>query len=152
MYKTRPKSKLYKQRYMSMVWNNEFIIWPLKCLCVVFSNYSFGWNMWNDRYCIIILLLCVLSFIFDCLITYNFANRFLYSILFVLWFKIYSMPFNDTSNVSMIIMSSCRDRLTLAVLNLRERGRLQSLKKKWWDERSECGDDATVLVSHIRFY
>ncbi|XP_071125932.1 glutamate receptor-like [Mytilus edulis] len=43
------------------------------------------------------------------------------------------------------IGSNLRDRLTLAVLNLRERGRLQSLKKKWWDERSECGDDATVL-------
>ncbi|KAK3099395.1 hypothetical protein FSP39_003765 [Pinctada imbricata] len=36
------------------------------------------------------------------------------------------------------VMSDLRDCLTLAVLSLRESGELEKLKKKWWDERSEC--------------
>ena len=31
-----------------------------------------------------------------------------------------------------------RDKLTLAVLKLRESGDLKYMQKKWWDERSEC--------------
>ncbi|XP_076118201.1 glutamate receptor-like [Mytilus galloprovincialis] len=43
------------------------------------------------------------------------------------------------------IGSDLRDSLTLAVLHLREKGVLQSLKKKWWDERSECGKPSAAL-------
>lgn len=32
----------------------------------------------------------------------------------------------------------CRDRVTLAVLELIESGCLQGLKTKWWFERGEC--------------
>ena len=35
----------------------------------------------------------------------------------------------------------CRDPLTLAVLQLRENGELDRLKKKWWYENSQCDQD-----------
>ncbi|KAL8574338.1 hypothetical protein ACOMHN_059134 [Nucella lapillus] len=51
--------------------------------------------------------------------------------------------------------SDIRDRLTLSILELRERGDLEQLKKYWWFERSECpaekgttkesGDNALTL-------
>ncbi|XP_076467661.1 glutamate receptor-like [Babylonia areolata] len=51
--------------------------------------------------------------------------------------------------------SDIRDRLTLSILELRERGELEQLKKYWWFERSECppekgttkesGDNALTL-------
>lgn len=34
-----------------------------------------------------------------------------------------------------------RDPLTLAVLQLRENGELDRLKKKWWYENSQCDPD-----------
>ncbi|XP_060082330.1 glutamate receptor-like [Ylistrum balloti] len=40
--------------------------------------------------------------------------------------------------------SSLRDKLTLAVLHFRESGHLQQLKKKWWDDRSECPSPGTA--------
>ncbi|XP_021379128.1 glutamate receptor-like isoform X2 [Mizuhopecten yessoensis] len=40
--------------------------------------------------------------------------------------------------------SPLRDRLTLAVLHFRESGELQQLKKKWWDDRSECPSPGTA--------
>ncbi len=33
-----------------------------------------------------------------------------------------------------------RDRITLAVLELREIGELQKLEKKWWYDLGECGE------------
>ncbi|KAL3879137.1 hypothetical protein ACJMK2_031448, partial [Sinanodonta woodiana] len=36
------------------------------------------------------------------------------------------------------IGSDLRDQLTLAVLQLRESGTLENMKKEWWDKRSEC--------------
>ncbi|XP_033743404.1 glutamate receptor-like isoform X2 [Pecten maximus] len=40
--------------------------------------------------------------------------------------------------------SPLRDKLTLAVLHLRESGELQQLKKRWWDDRSECPSPGTA--------
>ena len=31
-----------------------------------------------------------------------------------------------------------RDKLTLAVLRLRESGELEEMQKEWWDKRSQC--------------
>ncbi len=46
-----------------------------------------------------------------------------------------------------------RDRVTLAVLELREVGELQKLEKKWWYDLGECGKKETkkvqVLVSFV---
>ncbi|KAK3594265.1 hypothetical protein CHS0354_023655 [Potamilus streckersoni] len=36
------------------------------------------------------------------------------------------------------IGSDLRDQLTLAVLQLRESGTLENMKKEWWDKKSEC--------------
>ncbi|XP_060554333.1 glutamate receptor-like isoform X2 [Ruditapes philippinarum] len=36
------------------------------------------------------------------------------------------------------IGSDLRDQLTLAVLKLREAGRLEEMQKEWWEKRSEC--------------
>ena len=36
-----------------------------------------------------------------------------------------------------------RDRITLGVLTLREKGELHTLEKKWWFDKGECGRDMT---------
>ena len=39
-----------------------------------------------------------------------------------------------------ILCTSCSDNLTLAILELREKGILQRLKKKWWYDKGQCDD------------
>ena len=43
-----------------------------------------------------------------------------------------------------------RDRVTLAVLELRENGELQKLEKKWWYDRGEC-NDGTSSAGKVEF-
>ena len=40
-----------------------------------------------------------------------------------------------------------REKVSLAVLQLRESGELQKLKKKWWFDKGECNADAEGKVS-----
>lgn len=42
-----------------------------------------------------------------------------------------------------------RDPLTLAVLQLRENGELDRLKKKWWYENSQCDPDTEKVYKYI---
>jgi len=37
----------------------------------------------------------------------------------------------------------CRDRITLAVLELLEKGELATLKKIWWLDKGKCGKDGS---------
>jgi len=37
----------------------------------------------------------------------------------------------------------CRDRITLAVLELSEKEQLQQLVNIWWFDKGECGNDRT---------
>ena len=55
--------------------------------------------------------------------------------------------YNDNVNSS----KSC---ISLAVLSLQEDGELHNLKKKWWHDRSECGqnDGTKVLFYFYRKY
>lgn len=39
-----------------------------------------------------------------------------------------------------------RDRLTLSILQFREDGVLDELKKKWWIEKSQCPVETAVKV------
>ncbi len=39
-----------------------------------------------------------------------------------------------------LFTSYCRERVSLAILVLRENGVLQMLKKKWWYDKGECGN------------
>ena len=41
-----------------------------------------------------------------------------------------------------------RDRITLAVLELREKGDLQKLHKKWWYGKGECGTEKSGKKVH----
>ncbi|KAJ8298372.1 hypothetical protein KUTeg_024903 [Tegillarca granosa] len=45
------------------------------------------------------------------------------------------------------IGSELREKLTLAVLHFRESGELEKLKKKWWDNTSECPKTGTAMDS-----
>jgi len=42
-----------------------------------------------------------------------------------------------------------RDRITLAVLELRENEDLAKLERNWWYEQGECGSDGTFLKVDI---
>ena len=37
----------------------------------------------------------------------------------------------------------CRDKITLAVLELKEAGKLQKLENKWWLDKGQCGNETT---------
>ena len=53
----------------------------------------------------------------------------------------------------MIQFLTVRDRVTLAVLELIEKGELANLEKKWWYEKGECSQEGTpkkVISARLR--
>lgn len=63
---------------------------------------------------------------------------------------------SGTNKQGMIIpalLTVDRDRVTLAVLELRENGELQKLEKKWWYDKGECGKETqSTKVSLLTSY
>lgn len=45
---------------------------------------------------------------------------------------------------------TCRDKLTLAVLKLREDGELDKLQKFWWVEKGQCTPQDKNTVSKLK--
>lgn len=45
----------------------------------------------------------------------------------------------------MRVVAVCRDRVTLAVLELRENEALAKLERTWWYDKGECGSDGTFM-------
>ena len=62
---------------------------------------------------------------------------------------LYLFTLTYTDNNNHYDVNSSKSCISLAVLSLQEDGELHNLKKKWWHDRSECGqNDGTKVLFH----
>lgn len=59
----------------------------------------------------------------------------------------YSIPYSFNTNDS-----QNREAINLAILQLREEGYLEELKKKWWYDKSQCSKQSDKSGSKVIFF